>query len=120
MPTFAAGLGMQAASQAASGLIGTGMGLLLEGHNDRRQLRQQEKLQNLEIKCSKELTDYNAAKQLEMWKSTNYPALVEQMKLAGLNPTKLLGTNRSGYRSKKKIKRKGNAKFIGRGSGTQR
>ena len=47
MPTFAAGLGMQAASQAASGLIGTGMGLLLEGHNDRRQLRQQEKLQNL-------------------------------------------------------------------------
>ena len=36
MPTFAAGLGMQAASQAASGLIGTGMGLLLEGHNDRR------------------------------------------------------------------------------------
>ena len=43
MPTFAAGLGMQAASQAASGLIGTGMGLLLEGHNDRRQLRQQKK-----------------------------------------------------------------------------
>ena len=37
MPTFAAELGMQAASQAASGLIGTGMGLLLEGHNDRRQ-----------------------------------------------------------------------------------
>ena len=35
MPTFAAELGMQAASQAASGLIGTGMGLLLEGHNDR-------------------------------------------------------------------------------------
>ena len=28
MPTFAAELGMQAASQAASGLIGTGMGLL--------------------------------------------------------------------------------------------
>ena len=35
---FCFGLGMQAASQAASGLIGTGMGLLLEGHNDRRQL----------------------------------------------------------------------------------
>ena len=52
------------------------MGLLLEGHNDRRQLRQQEKLQNLEIKGSKELTDYNAAKQLEMWKATNYPAQV--------------------------------------------
>ena len=35
------------------------------------------KLQNLEIKGSKELTDYNAAKQLEMWKATNYPAQVE-------------------------------------------
>ena len=96
MPTFAAGLGMQAASQAASGLIGTGMGLLLEGHNDRRQLRQQEKLQNLEIKGSKELTDYNAAKQLEMWKATNYPAQVEQMKLAGLNPALAYGMGGGG------------------------
>ena len=96
MPTFAAGLGMQAASQAASGLIGTGMGLLLEGHNDRRQLRQQEKLQNLEIKGSKELTDYNAAKQLEMWKATNYPAQVEQMKLAGLNPALAYGMGGAG------------------------
>lgn len=96
MPTFAAQLGMQAASQAASGLIGTGMGLLLEGHNDRRQLRQQEKLQNLEIKGSKELTDYNAAKQLEMWKATNYPAQVEQMKLAGLNPALAYGMGGGG------------------------
>ena len=96
MPTFAAELGMQAASQAASGLIGTGMGLLLEGHNDRRQLRQQEKLQNLEIKGSKELTDYNAAKQLEMWKATNYPAQVEQMKLAGLNPALAYGMGGGG------------------------
>ena len=96
MPTFAAGLGMQAASQAASGLIGTGMGLLLEGHNDRRQLRQQEKLQNLEIKGSKELTDYNAAKQLEMWKATNYPAQIEQMKLAGLNPALAYGMGGGG------------------------
>lgn len=96
MPTFAAGLGMQAASQAASGLIGTGMGLLLEGHNDRRQLRQQEKLQALEIKGSKELTDYNAAKQLEMWNSTNYPAQVEQMKKAGLNPALAYGMGGGG------------------------
>ena len=72
------------------------MGLLLEGHNDRRQLRQQEKLQNLEIRGSKELTDYNAAKQLEMWKATNYPAQVEQMKLAGLNPALAYGMGGGG------------------------
>ena len=102
---MAAELGMQAASQAASGLIGTGMGLLLEGHNDRRQLRQQEKLQNLEIKGSKELTDYNAAKQLEMWKATNYPAQIEQMKLAGLNPALAYGMGGGGGVTGKQIGR---------------
>ena len=42
------------------------------------------------------LADYNAAKQLEMWKATNYPAQVEQMKLAGLNPALAYGMGGGG------------------------
>ena len=75
-------LGMQAASQGLS----AGMGLLLQGINDRRQLRQQEKLQNLQIKGDKQLTDYNFMKQMDIWKNTNYPAQMAMLRAAGLNP----------------------------------
>lgn len=75
-------LGMQAASQGLS----AGMGLLLQGINDRRQLRQQQKLQDMQIKGDKQITDYNALKQMEMWRNTNYPAQMAMLKAAGLNP----------------------------------
>lgn len=75
-------LGMQAAGQGLS----AGLGLLLQGQQDRRQLRQQEKLQNLQIKGDKQLTDYNFMKQMEMWRNTNYPAQMAMLKQAGLNP----------------------------------
>ena len=75
-------LGMQAAGQLVNGA----MGLVLGGINDRRQLNQQKKLQALQIQGSKELTDYNSQKQLEMWKNTSFPAQMAMLKEAGLNP----------------------------------
>lgn len=75
-------LGMQTASNVANGVLGLALG----GINDRRQLKQQGKLQQLQIKGSKELTDYNFQKQMEMWKNTNYPAQMAMLKQAGLNP----------------------------------
>lgn len=92
MPTFGAELGMQ----AASGAIGTGMGLLLERHQDKRQLKQQGKLQALEITGQKEMSDYNYAKQLQMWEDTNFSAQMEQLKKAGLNPGLLYGMGGAG------------------------
>jgi len=83
---------MQVGGQAA----GTGMGLLLADENDRRQLRQQEKLQKLGIKGSKEMTDYSYKKQLEMWKDTNYGAQMEELAKAGLNPGLLYGMGGQG------------------------
>lgn len=74
---------------AAETLFSPILGLALEGHNDRRQLRQQEELQRLQIAGQKEMMDYGMAKQLQMWKDTNYSATVEQMKLAGVNPALL-------------------------------
>lgn len=85
-------LAQQMGSQAAGGIFG----LLLGDINDRRQIRQQEKLQNLQIRGQKEMTDYGFMKQLQMWMDTNYPAQVEQMKLAGLNPGLLYGSKGGG------------------------
>ena len=58
------------ASQGIQGAIGAGLGLLLQKGQDRRQIRQQEKLQALEIAGQKQLTDYNQKKALEMWEAT--------------------------------------------------
>ena len=88
MPGIAAGL--------AANAIGAGMGLLLEGHNDRRQLRQQQELQNMQMKGQKEMTDYNLAKQMELWNATNYKAQMAQMAKAGLNPALMYGTGGPG------------------------
>ncbi|AXH76994.1 MAG: DNA pilot protein [Microviridae sp.] len=84
---------------AGSGIASTGMGLLLEGHNDARQIRQQQKLQDMQISGQKELTDYNMAKQLQMWKDTSYGAQKEQLEKAGLNPGLMYGMGGGGGQS---------------------
>lgn len=83
-------------AQSAPNLLNTGLGLLLEGHNDRRQLRQQGELQKLQISGQKQLTDYNMMKQLQMWKDTNYSAQMEELRKAGLNPGLVYGLSGGG------------------------
>lgn len=93
MPGFdVASLGMQAATD----VIGTGLGLALEKHNNKRQLEQQGKLQAQQIAGQQQMTDYNAAKQLQMWKDTSYSAQKEQMNKAGINPALMYGMGGGG------------------------
>lgn len=80
----------------AGNVIGTGMGLLMQNANDRRQLRQQEKLQKLQIAGSKELTEFQNKKQMEIWEATNYRAQMHQLKMAGLNPGLIYGSAGAG------------------------
>lgn len=82
--------------QTAGNLVDTGLGLLLEGHNDRRQLKQQGKLQAQQIEGQKQMTDYNMSKQLQMWKDTNYSAQTKEMEKAGLNPGLAYGMSGGG------------------------
>lgn len=96
MGGFIAALGQQAAGQAVSTGIGAGMGLLLAKSNDRRQIKQQKKLTDIQIAADKQLTDYSYGKQLEMWNATNYAAQVEHLKKAGLNPGLLYGMSGAG------------------------
>lgn len=92
MPFDWGGFGQNVAEAGIGAIFGIGVGK----HNDKRQVAQQEKLQALQIKGQKEMTDYNTAKQYEMWLKTNYPAQVEQLKAAGLNPGLLYGMSGGG------------------------
>lgn len=85
-------LGMQAAGDATSGIMGLALGAI----NDARQRRQQQALQDMQIRGSKEMTDYNMQKQLQMWRNTNYSAQIAEMKKAGINPGLLYGMSGGG------------------------
>lgn len=92
MPTALAELGMQAAGNAAGGILGLALG----GVNDKRQLKQQKKLQALQIAGNKEMTDYQMQKELAMWKATNYSAQRDELEKAGLNAALLYGMSGGG------------------------
>lgn len=93
---LAAQQGIGVATNAANGAVGAIMGLALEHHNDKRQINQQTKLQNLQIAGNKQMVDYNYAKELQMWKDTNYSAQMDELKKAGLNPGLLYGMSGGG------------------------
>lgn len=84
--------GYGVANSAAGGI----MGLALGGINDERQIRQQEKLQAMQIEGQKEMTEYQRQKQLQMWKDTNYAAQMGELKKAGLNPGLIYGMGGGG------------------------
>lgn len=86
----------QTGGTATNSLVGAGMGLLMQGGQDRRQIRQAEKLQNLQVVGQKHMMDYGYEKQLQMWKDTNYKAQVDQLEQAGLNPGLLYGMSGGG------------------------
>lgn len=81
---------------AATGIIGGGLGLLLGGINDRRQLKQQQKLQDQQIAGNKEMANHMWRLQKEMWDATNYSAQVEHLKKAGLNAGLIYGMSGGG------------------------
>lgn len=96
MPGPLAALGLQLGGQAASQLISGGIGQIYGKMDDRRQYKLQEKLQQLGISGEQQMVDYNYAKQLQMWKDTNYSAQMEQLEKAGLNPGLIYGMSGGG------------------------
>lgn len=85
-------LGAQAAGQA----VGAGMGLLLQGANNRQQIKQQQKLTDMQIAAQKQMGIFNREQQMQLWNDTNYAAQKEQMKKAGLSPGLMYGTSGGG------------------------
>lgn len=87
-----AGMGMQ----LGSNLIEAGANQALAIGADHRQYKLQKKLNLQANELSKEQTDYNMTKQMELWEKTNYDAQKAQMKKAGLNPALMYGMGGSG------------------------
>lgn len=82
------------------GMIGQGLNMAQNVGNalgigakarDRRQLEQQGKLTEQQVKAQKEMGEHQKKLQMEMWNETNYGAQVEHLKDAGLNPALLYG-----------------------------
>lgn len=81
---------------AGQAVVGQGLGMLFGKSQDKRQIKQQKKLNDLAIESNKEMLNYSQEKQLEMWKATNYKPTVEEMKAAGINPGLLYGMSGGG------------------------
>lgn len=82
--------------------IGSGVGALIGalgiGNNrqDKRQVEQAGKLSRIQVEGGKEMSEFQKGQDLQFWKDTNYPAQVEMMKAAGLNPALMYGSAGSG------------------------
>ncbi|QGF19343.1 DNA pilot protein [Antarctic microvirus TYR_006_V_SP_13] len=83
-------------AQAGEAAINTGLGLMLEKHNDRRQVNQQRKLTDVQTGANKDMAMFNNKLQMDMWENTNYKAQVDQMSKAGINPALMYGSTGSG------------------------
>lgn len=76
--------------------VSAGMGLLMGGYNDRRQLKQQAKLQKMQIEGNKEMATFNKGLAKEMWDETNAEAQREHYENAGLNVGLMYGGTGAG------------------------
>lgn len=85
-------LAIEAAKLAAS----TGLGLVTANWQDKRQIKQQQKLQDQQIQGQKEMSRYNQEMGLKMWEATNYAAQRRQMEQAGLNVGLMYGMGGGG------------------------
>ena len=85
------GLAKGIAGTAADGLLGMGLGMLTAGWQDKRQLKQQQKLQDMQIAAQKDMAQFNQGLALDMWKKTGPTGQKEQLKAAGLNPALMYG-----------------------------
>lgn len=77
---------------AANVAGGVGMGMI----NDKRQLRQQEKLQAMQEAGNIRMGQMNQQWQKDMWDYTNYENQMKHMEAAGLNPALLYGSKGGG------------------------
>lgn len=95
MGTFGIEAG-KAAINAGSGILGAAFGLATAGINDRRQIRQQDKLNEQAYDINNRMAEANYERQMRLWEDTNYQAQTEQMRKAGVNPGLLYGMSGGG------------------------
>lgn len=88
------GLGL--AGNVANTAVGAIMGQAFAGANDRRQIRQQQKLTDMQLNADQKMGEFNRQQQMRMWEDTNYSAQMGQLEKAGLNPGLIYGMGGGG------------------------
>lgn len=76
-------------------LIGSYLGIG-EKRQDKRQVEQQEALNNVNAKTARQQADYEQALKLKMWKDTNYSAQLKEAEKAGVSKAAAIGGAGSG------------------------
>lgn len=89
------GFGLMAAGAGAQAL-GTLGGMALGKWQDKRQLKQAEKLQGLQLKGQEAMGKVNNKRSMELWNKTNAGAQVKHLKDAGLNVGLMYGSGGAG------------------------
>ena len=74
---------------ALTGGISTLAGMALQPLIGQQQQNQQQALINQQLNANEALSAYNYQQQYDLWQKTNYPAQVQQLQQAGLNPALL-------------------------------
>ena len=96
MPDPITMMAAQKGLEAAGGAVNAGMGMLLGKYNDRRQLKQQDKLLKQQEGYNRNAAQFSHDVQMDMWNKTNYGAQMEHLKNAGLNPALMYGMGGGG------------------------
>lgn len=66
-------------------VAGAAMGLLMRDSNDRRQIKQQQKLTDMQAAANKQAAEYQNKLSMDMWRDTNFSAQKDEMEKAGLS-----------------------------------
>jgi hypothetical protein len=83
------GLTMSQVGAAGLGMQGLGMGI--EGLRSKKQYKRSKKQMEKQFRLQQKLNQQGFNLSHKMWEMTNYPAQIEQMKKAGLNPALMYG-----------------------------
>lgn len=81
---------------AIIGMLGGALSGIAQGITKANNQEYNARMGEWQTQKAKELYDYQQAAQYDMWQKTNYPAQVEQLKKAGLNPALLYGSGGGG------------------------
>lgn len=76
--------------------VSAASGMAMQHKANKDQIKQQQKLQDQQIKGQKELNNFNQELGMKNWRETNYSAQREQMQKAGLNIGMMYGGTQSG------------------------
>lgn len=88
--------GSQIGMSAANAGLGIAEELVMTNWRQKKQMEQQKRMQELQIKGSKEMADYNQAIAMDMWNKTNYEAQRKHMENANLSVGLMYGGSGGG------------------------